>query len=441
MRPTEEVFRVLADDAHGMLQPGERFLLNVQGEESDFVRFNHARIRQAGRVHQRSCTLTLIADGRHASATSPLSGVAADDRSLLASVIGRLRTERAVLDVDPHLLYSESPESSLRTDADHLPDSVAAVHALLDGAAGLDLVGLWAAGSIQRGFANSFGQCSWHSVHTFNASWSSHRQGDRSVSGSYAGSVFDAAELGRKLERTRSEASAQDRPSARITPGRFRAYIAPSALLDLLGLLSWNGFSLKAHRTSTSSLLRLASGEVHLHPAVALSEDRRNGLSPGFTSTGFVLPSQVPLVTGGRLDELLVSPRSAREYGRQPNADAESPESLVMAGGALPDADMLAQLGTGLWISNLWYCNFSDPNACRITGMTRFACWYVENGEIQAPLPVMRFDDSLYGLLGERLLGISITREHLLSNSTYGGRALDGMLLPGVLVEGLNLTL
>jgi predicted Zn-dependent protease len=239
----------------------------------------------------------------------------------------------------------------------------------------------------------------------------------------------------------RRDIAALEKHSARISPGRFRAYFAPAAVQELLGMLCWGGFSQKAHRTSTSPLLRLASGEVRLNPAVTISEDRKGGLAPCFTSTGFATPEHVPLITAGRLEGLLTSPRSAREFSLPPNADSESPESLVMLGGGLAQSEVLARLGTGLWIANLWYCNFSDPNACRITGMTRFACWYVEDGEIRAPLPVMRFDDSIYDLLGERLLGITREREHLLSASTYGSRALDGMLVPGVLVEDLNLTL
>jgi len=34
--------------------------------------------------------------------------------------------------------------------------------------------------------------------------------------------------------------------------------------------------------------------------------------------------------------------------------------------------------------SNLWYCNFSNPNHCRITGMPRFACLWVGQGKTAA---------------------------------------------------------
>jgi len=46
----------------------------------------------------------------------------------------------------------------------------------------------------------------------------------------------------------------------------------------------------------------------------------------------------------------------------------------------------IAELGTGIYVSNLHYLNYSDRQACRMTGMTRFACFWVENGELVAPI-------------------------------------------------------
>jgi predicted Zn-dependent protease len=73
--------------------------------------------------------------------------------------------------------------------------------------------------------------------------------------------------------------------------------------------------------------------------------------------------------------------------------------------------------------------------------MTRFACLWVEHGEIQAPLNVMRFDDSIYNLFGSNLLGLTSERELILDASTYGRRSNRSMELPGVLVKDLRLTL
>ena len=61
---------------------------------------------------------------------------------------------------------------------------------------------------------------------------------------------------------------------------------------------------------------------------------------------------------------------------------------------------MLDALGTGLYIGNLWYLNYSDHPNGRVTGMTRFSTLWVEGGRAVAPAEVMRFDDTLFHLLG-----------------------------------------
>ena len=101
----------------------------------------------------------------------------------------------------------------------------------------------------------------------------------------------------------------------------------------------------------------------------------------------------------------LVSPRTAREFGLAENGanGAEMPESLAMAAARCAAADALAALDTGLAVGNLWYLNYSDRPACRITGMTRFATFWVENGKVVAPVDVLRFDDTLYRMLGANL--------------------------------------
>jgi predicted Zn-dependent protease len=112
-----------------------------------------------------------------------------------------------------------------------------------------------------------------------------------------------------------------------------------------------------------------------------------------------------------------------------------------MEGGDLAEDDVLTQLDTGLYIGNLWYVNFSDRMNCRLTGMTRFATFWVENGKIVAPVEAMRFDDSMYRLLGDQLERLGAQPELLLNDSTYGERATGGMHLPGVLTRSFELTL
>ncbi len=98
-------------------------------------------------------------------------------------------------------------------------------------------------------------------------------------------------------------------------------------------------------------------------------------------------------------------------------------------------------IGEGIYINNLWYLNFSDRPACRVTGMTRFASFWVEGGKIVRPLNVMRFDESVLKLLGDQLVDLTVEREMILSSSTYGQRSTSSVRLPGAVVRDFQFTL
>lgn len=112
-----------------------------------------------------------------------------------------------------------------------------------------------------------------------------------------------------------------------------------------------------------------------------------------------------------------------------------------VAPGQLSASQALAALGTGLYLSNLHYLNWSDLAAGRITGMTRYACFWVEQGEIVAPIENLRFDDNLYRFLGEGLLALTDRQTFLPAVGTYERRSLGGMWMPGMLIDQFRYTL
>jgi len=73
--------------------------------------------------------------------------------------------------------------------------------------------------------------------------------------------------------------------------------------------------------------------------------------------------------------------------------------------------------------------------------MTRFATFWMDDGEIVAPVDVLRFDDTAYHLLGDQLEGLTDTAEVLLDTSTYERRSTDSARLPGALVEAMRFVL
>jgi predicted Zn-dependent protease len=101
----------------------------------------------------------------------------------------------------------------------------------------------------------------------------------------------------------------------------------------------------------------------------------------------------------------------------------------------------MAALGTGLMVGNLHYLNYSDRPACRMTGMTRFATFWVEDGQVVAPINVLRFDDTAYRMLGANLESLTAETELLLDGGSYGSRKLSSLRLPGALVKEMSFVL
>lgn len=434
-------FFALADGLTRQLRAGEILLCRLSAERSDFVRFNRGKVRQAGSVDQRALALRLVYAGRQAAATLSIGGTK-DDFSLASGTLARLRETLDALPEDPWLLINEAPQSTSREHRGALAPAEAVVDAALEAARGLDLVGIYAGGPVYRGFANSLGQRNWHEVDSFHFDFSLYREGDQAVKSGYAGFNWEPAAFGEKVDAAAEELKRLQTPRRMIEPGAYRAYLAPRALEELTGLLCWGGFSAKARATGQSPLLRMLAGET-LSPKVTLRENTREGVGPGFQAEGFVKPPAVTLVQAGALAEALVSPRSAKEYGFASNAanGGEAPEALELLPGELEAREVLAALDTGLYVSNLWYLNFSDRAAGRITGMTRFATFWVERGRIVAPVSPMRFDDSIYRLLGENLVDLTREQELLLDALTYGERSTSSARLPGALVQALRFTL
>ncbi|MBI4192971.1 MAG: TldE/PmbA family protein [Betaproteobacteria bacterium] len=437
----KEQFFEIASGLCEALRRDETLLCRLSGERSDFARFNHARVRQAGSVEQRLFSIRLIRARRQASASLALTG-RADDLETAHAALAGLRETLAQLPEDPWLLIAEEPRSTSTGRRGRLPAPEEVVSAVTTSAHGLDLVGFYAAGTIYRGFANSFGQRNWHEVDSFNCDWSLYLHADKAVKQSYAGFAWDTSAFESLLQDGARRLELLGRPSRTLEPGEYRAYLAPRALEEVTGLLSWSGFSARARATRTSPLLRMEHGET-LSRMVSLAENTRESIAPPFQQDGFAKPDKVDLIARGELADALVSPRSAREYGLAANAanGRETPEALDMAPGSLRAADALAALETGLYIGNLWYLNFSDRAAGRITGTTRFASFWVEGGRIAAPVNAMRFDDTIYRMLGDNLADLTADRELLLDGSTYEERSTASAHLPGALLRSLRFTL
>lgn len=437
-----EHFQALVQGLQHAVAPSQRFTLSYNAEASDFIRFNHAKVRQAGQVAQATVLLKLIENDRQAELQLTLSEDLEVDQQRLTQAVHQLSQTLPLLQPDPYLQLNTSQWQTRHVDDTPLPDAAAVVEQIGTAARGLDLVGIYAAGSICRGFASSDGATGWHQANSFNFDFSLFHANGEAVKANYAGQQWQAQAFADRLAQAREQLDHLSRPLKVLPPGAYRAYLAPAALDEIIGMLGWGGFSAQAIASKNSPLQRLYAGEARLSAQVSFEERISDSLTPAFSQEGYPR-KDLSLVSHGLAAERLVDSRSAAEYGLQGNGadNSEMPGALQMAAGDLPLADVLQRLGTGLYISNLWYLNYSDMPAARMTGLTRFATFWVEDGHIVAPVNTMRFDDSVYSVLGDQLEALTAERELILSTSTYGERQTHSSLLPGALVKRLLLTL
>jgi predicted Zn-dependent protease len=439
----EATFDQLVSALLADLNAHETLKLSLTGETSQFIRFNQAKVRQAGCVNDSELTVTLMYDRRTASQSFPFTGNRAIDWAQAKAALDELRQEVPQLPEDPYLVIPTGNATSRDLHRGKLLNPDTAVAAILPEVAGLDFTGIYAGGSLIRAYADSAGQKHWFATDSFSLDYSLFTADGQAVKGTFAGNEWADDAYAAKLAESKQQLERLGRSPKVIPKGNYRTYLAPAAVSDLLAMFSWGGVSEAALQRGNSALGLLQRGEKQLSPAFSLTEDFRRGLVPRFNDWGEIAPLELPLIQNGKLVNTLINSRTAKEYSKVANGanGGESLRSPELAPGKLAATEILKALDTGLYLSNLHYLNWSDRPTGRVTGMTRYACFWVENGEIVAPIENLRFDESLYRYFGDSLLALTDFQEFIPEVGTYEQRSLGGAWVPGVLVEGFTYTL
>lgn len=437
-----EEFDAVSDALFSALKAGEELTLNLAAEDTLFIRFNGNLVRQNTDVTQRVLSLNFQACGRSVEQSLTLSGRQGSDGDAAIAALLRCRAEAAVLPVDPHQIALQNSGSSDEEFRGSLLPPAELIPTILEPASGTDMVGLYAGGAIIRANRNSKGQKHWFATENFFFDYSLYN-GPQAVKGVYSAPVWNSLDWAANLQRNRELLVLLARPVQKVKPGPYRSFLAPPAFVDLVDMMGWDALSAAAWKQGRSPFKKLVEKDLQLSPLFNLEENFSLGLSPRFNAQGEVAVTRLPLIQAGEVQQLLVSSRSAKEYGLLANgaADGESPRALDVSPGSLAQGDILQSLGTGLYVSNLHYLNWSDPMSARVTGMTRYACFWVDGGEIVGPIQNLRWDESLFTALGSKLMALTRDVEISPAVGTYFERSLGGSRTPGALIDAFNYTL
>lgn len=438
----------------GGLSSGEHLFINLYAETSQFIRVNHAKIRQTGMVDDASLEISLIQEDANKSAFTgndlrkitravTLTGNLTLDLETVHAALNKLRNDVLQLPVDPYCVLPTNTGSSAYEKTGVLIPPEDAAWVLLEPVQGIDVVGIYSAGKVIRALANSAGQSHWFATETFSFDYSFFTKSGRALKGVFAGSSWDQKKYLNQVSEEVNRLKVLEKAPKILSKGCYRTFLAPAALSELVSMLSWGALGEASIRQGESPLRLLRSGTQTLSPRFNLYEDFSRGDISRFNEEGVLAPESLPVIHEGKLSNSLVSSRSAKEYQVLPNGAAahEGLRSPTVQGGKLEEAEILKILYTGLYLSNLHYLNWSDQPGGRITGMTRYACFYVEKGEIICPIENMRFDDTIFNLLGSELLDLTCSASYIPDVGTYNMRSVGGSMMPGLLVSKLEFTL
>ena len=438
----QENFKKLSEYLFSLVTKNEVLTLSVSGEKSNFCRFNQSKVRQIGNVVDTNLSLSLINDSRICHGGITLSNDYNVDTKRASDELERLKKEVVQLPIDPFLVMPSNHESLIEVNSGQLLESKDIVKSLSPSIVDVDLSGIWASGNIFRGCSNSFGLFHWFETDTYSFDFSLVTKDERMVKGTFAGTDWNQDKYEDYIKKSKAKLNLLNRDAIKVKPGNYRTYIAPAGVSDILDMFSWNGVGESSIKQGQSALIKLRN-KNNLAGCFSMGEDFTTGLVPRFNSMGEISPKVLNIIDSGILINTLISSRTAKEYNLKSNYadDGEYLRSPKINPGNLKDQNILEELDTGLYLSNLHYLNWSDNLGGRITGMTRYACFWVESGEIVAPIENMRFEDSFYDFFGSSLESVGKELEFVPSVGTYSQRSLGGNMCPGILLNSFKLTL
>jgi predicted Zn-dependent protease len=404
----------VCDRALEIVGPSASAEVRVSTGRRSLTRFANSLIHQNVAEEKCSVTLTLIADGRLARASTNR----VDDDALRA-LVERTREAARLRPPDPDWpgLAPRAPVAPVdhydrATDEASPRQRAEVVAAFLAAGAGMSGAGYCQTTSEVTGFANTDGQrlAGRSTQATIDGIL---RLG--SADGSGAQTAVDLASLdGAGAGEAAASRAALGAEAIELPPGRYEVILEPACVADICQFLVGYGFNAKMHADGRSFV---HVGEAQFDAAVSLwddaTDDRAVGL--GFDAEG-TPKRRMPMVEAGVSVGLVHDRRTAAKAGTTSTGHAIGggerfgayPTNLFL--GAAGDAgsggapasrgsrdEVVGAVTRGLLVTDFWYTRILDPKTQVVTGLTRNGLFLVEDGQVTRGVRNLRFTQSYAG--------------------------------------------
>jgi PmbA protein len=246
--------------------------------------------------------------------------------------------------------------------------------------------------------------------------------------------TINAVALGR-------EASGKARATAAaisIEPGDYPVVLEEYAVVDLLGMLGYLGFS----------ALAVQEGRSFFEPGKRIGSDLVTLVDDGHDPAGLplwfdyegVAKQRVSLVEAGVCRGVVYDAETAARDGVSstghglpaPNPYGPFPLNMLMTPGASSREELIGGLDRGLLVTRFHYTNPVHPKLVIVTGMTRDGTFLVEGGELVGPVKNLRYTQSYL----EALAGTTAVASE---RKTLKG-FLGGVVVPALRIDGWTFT-
>ncbi len=247
-------------------------------------------------------------------------------------------------------------------------------------------------------------------------------------------STIDAAAIGREAaNRARLTADA-----VAVEPGDYPVVLEEYAVIDLLDMLGYLGFSALAVQEERSFF---EPGKRIGSDIVTIRDDGRDpaGLPMWFDYEG-VAKQRVELVERGICRGVVHDAQTAVRAGvtstghglPAPNPYGPFPLNMVMEPGTATRDELIGGLDRGLLVTRFHYTNPVHPKLAIVTGMTRDGTFLVEGGRVVGPVKNLRYTQSYLAALAGT---VAVGRER----KTLKG-FLGGVVVPAVRIDNWTFT-